>query len=77
MFLEYPKAIYLPGESDPVVVHTAEHEAALLVPNEPEPEAAPSVSDKNALLAEAADLGIEVDRRWGVQRLRDAIAAAR
>lgn len=35
-----------------------------------------SVDDKAVLLAIAEERGIEVDKRWGVARLRDAIEAA-
>jgi len=33
--------------------------------------------DKDTLIAEAEAAGINIDRRWGVQRLRDAINNAR
>jgi hypothetical protein len=38
-------------------------------------DGAPS-SEKDALLARAAELGIEVNPKWGVKRLADAIDAA-
>lgn len=46
----------------------------------PEPEPAETVAEidaKEALRAEAAGLGVTVDKRWGVDRLCAEIAAAR
>lgn len=38
---------------------------------------AQEVDEKSALIAEAEALGIDVDKRWGVQKLKDVIAAAK
>ena len=35
---------------------------------------APSADERAALLAEASNKGIAVDGRWGVKRLREALA---
>lgn len=44
-------------------------------PVDPAPEP-PQEDDRAQLLAEARRLGLDVDGRWGVVRLRDAIARA-
>ena len=36
-----------------------------------------AISEKDTLMSEARDLGITVDGRWGIERLRAEIAAAR
>ena len=45
--------------------------AAMAAQSEPEP--APAVDERGALLEEAAQRGIPVDRRWGVEKLRAAL----
>lgn len=40
------------------------------------PAAAPADPDRDALRAKAAEVGLEIDGRWGTARLRDEIAAA-
>lgn len=49
--------------------------------SDPEPEIAvpvePVISEKDALTAEAERLGIDVDKRWGIKRIRQAIDEAR
>lgn len=42
-------------------------------PPEPDPPAPEPVDEKTQLRTEAAALGIEVDNRWGVKRLRAEI----
>lgn len=45
-------------------------------PPGPDAEQADEGGDKVSLQAEAAEVGIEVDGRWGVDRLREEIAKA-
>lgn len=40
-------------------------------------ELAPAEPERDGLRREAEALGIEIDGRWGTQRLQDAISAAR
>jgi hypothetical protein len=82
-FQEFPKWVTRHDGKD-VIVHSAEHEAQVTRKPEPEPapEAAPasSFSDqdpRDALRAEATELGIAVDRRWSAERLRREIENAR
>jgi hypothetical protein len=89
MFHEYPKALYLRGWDDlsaSVTVQDASGEAdaraaGYRMLSEPEPAAAAPVvetaaDDREALLARAEALGVDVDKRWGVARLRAALDAA-
>lgn len=43
---------------------------------EPEPEDEPVALTKEELIAKADELGIEVDKRWGVERIAKAIEEA-
>lgn len=50
----------------------------VVVGEEPSPPAAqPSAPDLDALRAQAAELGVAVDGRWGAKRLQAEIDAAR
>lgn len=51
--------------------------AAPKPPSEPGPEEAPDGDPKAEAIAEAEALGIDVDGRWGVARIRAAIDAAK
>jgi hypothetical protein len=89
MFKEYPKWKYAAGKS--VIVEDADAEAELgdgwfNFPDEvtddvaDKAKAASLASDEEAkdlesLRTAAADIGITVDGRWGVQRLEDEIKA--
>lgn len=53
----------------PSLEQLAVMEAAKMI----EPEPAPAVDERGALLEEAAQRGIPVDRRWGVEKLRAAL----
>jgi hypothetical protein len=80
---EYPKWKYsLTGSC---VVNSADEEAALgdgwfdakPTANDTPARAQPSVqSELDALIAKAQELGIEIDKRWGVKRLRQEVAHA-
>lgn len=89
MFHEYPKALYLRGWADlaaSVTVQDAAGEADARAAGyralgEAEAVAAPPAAqvpagEREALLARAEALGVDVDRRWGVARLRAALDAA-
>lgn len=79
---EFPKALYPSGDaSAPVrIVADAEGETAARaegfddVREQPEPAAE---LDAEALMAEAEELGIKVDKRWSVKRLAEEIAKAK
>lgn len=70
-YVEFPKWVHRDGRPS-VLVHGKEHEAALLAPTEPPTTA----DDKEILQAQAAELGIDVDRRWSAKRLQSEIDAA-
>lgn len=89
MFHEYPKALYLRGWDDlsaSVTVQDAAGEADARAAGYrmlsdagagaalPAAEVPPD--EREALLARAEALGVDVDRRWGVARLRAALDAA-
>lgn len=63
--------------------YTALHVGPLPTEADEEPVAPPDApadaegGDRTALKAEAEALGIEVDGRWGIARLRSAVASAR
>jgi hypothetical protein len=70
VFVEFPKWVR-PEGADPVLIHSAEQEASVLGAASPvQPD------DKETLQAEAARLGVKVDRRWSVDRLQTEIDAA-
>lgn len=69
VFAEFPKWVTPSDGSPPRVVQDADEEAALMASK-------PSEPDKTSLRATAASLGIEVDGRWNVDRLKTEIAAA-
>lgn len=72
-YQHYPLWVTPPG-GVPCLVHTAEQEAAVMaVAQEPEPGQAPT--EKEALRHEASALGIAVDGRWSVDRLKAEIDA--
>lgn len=81
MFKEYPKWIDSAKLGKRVIVATAEEEAAHGVQvvqqsKETAPIAAAEKSDTDEraeLLAQADAGGIKVDRRWGIDRLREAV----
>ena len=88
MFQEYPKSLYLRGWDDlsaHVIVQdgaaeTEARKAGYRMLTDP-PALAPDTDGDGAeskaeLLAEADRLGVTVDRRWGVARLREALAEA-
>lgn len=64
-----------------VIVQNQEEHDALLAKEDAKPEVKAEVKteakadDKDALVAQATDLGIDVDKRWGVERLKTEIAA--
>lgn len=85
MFHEYPKSLYLRGWDDlsaHVIVADAEAEAEArkagyrMLSDVPGDADGDGVATKDELLAEAERLGVAVDKRWGVARLRDALAEA-
>ncbi|WP_296584236.1 hypothetical protein [Xanthobacter sp.] len=74
------------GDDEPPATSDAQPEAeaaasAAQSAGEGEPPAAPSeandTDDKAALQAEAEALGVDVDKRWGVARLKSEIEAAK
>lgn len=88
---EYPKALYrTPGpllvdgvDCDMLIVDTAEAEDAACadgwsagLPQASVTNEAEEVDEKSALIADAEALGIAVDKRWGLARLRSEIEAA-
>ena len=81
MFKEYPKWIDSAKLGKRVIVATVEEEAAHGVQvveqsTETAPIAAAEKSDADEraeLLAQAESGGIKVDRRWGIDRLREAV----
>ncbi len=89
MFHEYPKALYLRGWDDldaSVTVLDAAGEASAraagykgLADPVATPEPAPvdvAQDEREALLARAEAAGLDVDKRWGLARLRAAVDAA-
>lgn len=81
MFKEYPKWIDSAKLGKRVIVATAEDEAEHGIANvQQSPETAPiaaaeksDADERTALLAQAESGGIKVDRRWGIDRLREAV----
>jgi hypothetical protein len=74
----YPKMVY-PGAPKPgtgKIVNSKEEHEALLALAIPEPKAEVT-EEKENLLKEAEALGVEIDKRWGLQKLKDAIAEKR
>lgn len=70
----YPKWVHIEGKPS-VLVQNEDEEKALSKPKSSKEEA-PVEDDKDALLAQAALLGLTIDKRSGVQKIKDAIAAA-
>lgn len=70
VYQSHPKWITLPDGTRTIAQHEA-HEAELLAAAQP-----PAPSEKDTLRQEAAAVGIDVDGRWSVERLRAEIAAA-
>ena len=71
-FVEFPKWVTPPG-GVPCIVRSSTEEAALMAATAPDQ---PAQTEKDTLRREADALGIEVDGRWSVDRLKSAIAAA-
>lgn len=72
---EYPKWIHFDRKPS-VLVQNADEENALVAKSKPVKDE-DGADDKDALLAEAERLGIAIDKRSGVQKIKDAIAAAK
>jgi hypothetical protein len=88
MSREYPKALYLRGWDDlsayvtvfDAAGETASRAAGYRHLHDPEPAMPPvpvdaPADEREALLARAEALGVDVDRRWGLARLRAALDA--
>lgn len=70
VYQSHPKWLNLPcGKS--IIARDAVHEAEILAAAK-----RPAPSEKDTLRQEAAAVGIEVDGRWSVERLKSEIAAA-
>ena len=50
---------------------------ALFAPHQAQEPAEETIGEKALLQLEASNMGIEVDRRWGIKKLRAVIEAAR
>lgn len=71
-YLEFPKWVTPPG-GDPRIVENAEEEAAVMGSSEVAPPQENPLGEKETLLREAERLGIPVDGRWGIERIRVAL----
>lgn len=67
-FKEFPKWVTL-ADGSGVIVHNADEEAVLTATNEDE-------VDRDALMAQAKELGLNPHHKLGVEKLRELIAQA-
>jgi hypothetical protein len=81
-FQEFPKVIYKGGDvlKEAIVVLDAGQEALSLEagfePATAQYDAHDKANEKELLIAQAEEKGIQVDARWGIKRLQDEIAKA-
>ena len=68
MFLEFPKWLHFNGKPS-VLVHDAEEEAKIFG----ETVAPETESEKDALLKMAGEKCIQIDKRWGVEKLKSVL----
>lgn len=71
-----PGWLYNTGDRRELFLTEAELDAAIADGWKQSPADVVEGDEKADLIAKAEALGIEVDKRWGVQKLKDAIAGA-
>lgn len=79
---EFPKALYPNGDAAAAVRIVVDAEAEAAARDEGfddvrEQAGAPAELDAEALMTEAEELGVKVDKRWSVKRLAEEVAKAK
>lgn len=75
----YPRMVYPDDPPKPgtgKLVNSKDEHDALIAASAPAPEPEPEPDDKDALLAQAEALGLDIDKRSSVAKIKDVIEAA-